>query len=129
MSLADLWMLPTSLLGLLLAVLGGARPYAVRPNGSWWWVGSHGIWGWFFTHEDRTATTIGGIVVVAPRRKDSPNVIAHEAIHVKQGRRWGPLFVPAYFAIAAWLWLHGKRPYEDHPWELAAIAAAAGLPV
>jgi hypothetical protein len=45
---------------------------------------------------------------------------AHEWIHVRQYERWGPLFLPAYFACALWLWATGRHPYLDNPFEIEA---------
>jgi hypothetical protein len=41
----------------------------------------------------------------------------HELVHVAQYERWGPLFVPAYLACSAWMWLIGRDPYLDNPFE------------
>jgi hypothetical protein len=45
----------------------------------------------------------------------------HELVHVRQYERWGPLFVPAYLAASAQLWLAGKDPYRDNPFECEAF--------
>jgi hypothetical protein len=44
----------------------------------------------------------------------------HELVHVRQYERWGPLFVPAYLACSARLWLAGKDWYRDNPFEREA---------
>ena len=31
----------------------------------------------------------------------------HELVHVRQYERWGPLFLPAYFACSAYIWFRG----------------------
>ena len=41
----------------------------------------------------------------------------HELVHVRQYERWGPLLLPAYWLIGAWLWCRGYHPYLDHPLE------------
>ncbi len=46
----------------------------------------------------------------------------HELVHVRQYEQWGPLFVPAYFACSAWIWLRGGDPYRDNPFEREAYA-------
>ncbi|MBX3425406.1 MAG: hypothetical protein KF688_06980 [Pirellulales bacterium] len=48
----------------------------------------------------------------------------HELVHVRQYERWGPLFVPAYFACSAWIWLRGGDPYHDNPFEREAYSLA-----
>jgi hypothetical protein len=48
----------------------------------------------------------------------------HELVHVRQYERWGPLFVPAYLASSAIIWLRGGDPYRDNPFEREAYAVA-----
>lgn len=48
----------------------------------------------------------------------------HELVHVRQYERWGPLFVPAYLACSAVIWLRGGDAYRDNPFEREAYAAA-----
>jgi hypothetical protein len=45
---------------------------------------------------------------------------SHELIHVRQYERWGPLMGPAYLICAFILWLRGRRPYRDNPFEREA---------
>jgi len=47
---------------------------------------------------------------------------AHERVHVAQYERWGPLFIPAYLLVSAWLLARGRDPYADNPFERAAEA-------
>jgi hypothetical protein len=49
---------------------------------------------------------------------------AHEAVHVRQYERWGPLFIPAYVACSAVIWLRGGDAYRDNPFEREAYAIA-----
>jgi hypothetical protein len=49
---------------------------------------------------------------------------AHELVHVRQYERWGPLFIPAYVACSAAIWLRGGDPYRDNPFEREAYAIA-----
>jgi len=48
----------------------------------------------------------------------------HELVHVRQYERWGPLFVPAYLLCWVVLWLRGKSPYLDNPFEREAFERA-----
>jgi hypothetical protein len=41
-------------------------------------------------------------------------------VHVRQYERWGPLFVPAYLVSSLVLWLRGRDPYWDNPFEVEA---------
>lgn len=45
----------------------------------------------------------------------------HEHVHVRQYERWGPLFIPAYLAASAWMWLRGRDVYRDNPFEVEAF--------
>jgi len=47
----------------------------------------------------------------------------HEHEHVAQYERWGPFFVPAYFAASVAVLARGGRFYRDNPFEVAARAA------
>lgn len=51
---------------------------------------------------------------------------AHEHVHVRQYALWGPLFLPAYLGCAAVLWLGGRHPYWDNPFEREAYRLVPG---
>ena len=44
----------------------------------------------------------------------------HERVHVKQARRWGPLFIPAYLGTSLWIWWRGGEAYRGNPFEVEA---------
>ncbi|REJ87781.1 MAG: hypothetical protein DWQ34_24365 [Planctomycetota bacterium] len=44
----------------------------------------------------------------------------HELVHVRQFERWGPFMGPAYLLASLYLWLTGRRPYRDNPFERQA---------
>jgi hypothetical protein len=44
----------------------------------------------------------------------------HELVHVRQFERWGPFMGPAYLLCSLYLWLTGRRPYRDNPFEREA---------
>jgi hypothetical protein len=48
----------------------------------------------------------------------------HELVHVRQYERWGPLFIPAYVACSAAVWLRGGDAYRDNPFEREAYSVA-----
>ena len=58
-----------------------------------------------------------GHCVIARTAADLDRCRRHELVHVAQYERWGLLFVPAYFACSAWMWLRGRDPYLDNPFE------------
>lgn len=49
--------------------------------------------------------------------------IAHERVHVNQGRVLGRFYDPAYSAISSLLRVLGRNEYGDHPFERAAERA------
>jgi hypothetical protein len=49
---------------------------------------------------------------------------AHELVHVRQYERWGPMFVPAYFASSFFVWMRGGHPYLDNAFEREAYRSA-----
>lgn len=114
-----LWALPVTLLGLLLALLavctGGAASVCdgvVEAHGGLVGVLLRGGRLW----RGGAAMALGHVVLArdADCLKRSR---AHETAHVRQFERWGPLLLPAYWPIAAWLALRGFDPYLDHPLE------------
>lgn len=66
-----------------------------------------------------------GHCVIARTEADLERSRVHELIHVQQYERWGVLFVPAYLACSAWLWLRGYDAYLDNPFEVEAYERSA----
>jgi hypothetical protein len=71
-----------------------------------------------------SAMTLGH-VVIGRTAADLERSRQHELVHVEQYERWGPLFVPAYFACSGWLWLRGYDAYFDNPFEVEAYERSA----
>ena len=65
-----------------------------------------------------------GHVILGASEADLDAARRHEQVHVRQYERWGPLFIPAYLAASAWLWLRGRDPYRDNPFERQAYDEA-----
>jgi hypothetical protein len=70
-----------------------------------------------------SAMTLGHCVI-ARTKADLDRSRRHELLHVAQYERWGPLFVPAYLACSGWLWLRGRDPYLDNPFEVEAFGGS-----
>ena len=51
---------------------------------------------------------------------------AHETIHIRQFERWGPFMGPAYLLSSLVLWIAGRRPYRDNPFERQAYDQGGG---
>jgi hypothetical protein len=62
-----------------------------------------------------------GHCVIARTQADLDHSRSHELVHVAQYERWGPLFIPAYLACSGWMWLSGRDPYHDNPFEKEAF--------
>jgi hypothetical protein len=50
----------------------------------------------------------------------------HEMVHVRQYEHWGPFMGPAYLICMLVLWLMGRRPYHDNPFERQAYNETDG---
>lgn len=117
--LPRVWNSGNSLLGFLGARGGSAR---FRPEEAVWEVAG----GWLIGLLDRAgwaaAITLGDVILYADARL-IPLLHAHEMAHVRQGRAWGPLFLPAYVLESLYQWLRTGRGYWDNRFEAAARAA------
>lgn len=128
--LAYLWASPTTAAGLLLALLariGGGHVAVVAGV-----VEAHG--GLLEAMLRRVPIAGGaaamtlGHVVIGRSQHDLDRTRNHERVHVAQYERWGPFFVPAYFAACAIAWRRGHNAYFDSHFEREAYAAD-GVPV
>lgn len=126
-ALGYVWMLPTTLIGLTLALLGGATFVRVEAHGTLLFVATaRGLNKLFFTGWRPTpglshgvaAYTCGGVIVVA-RMEHTTNtrLMTHELRHVWQNLWWGPLALPAYGIASAIAWLNGGDAYRDNCFE------------
>lgn len=50
----------------------------------------------------------------------------HEMVHVRQFERWGPFMGPAYLVSSLVLWMAGRQPYRDNPFEREAYDEGRG---
>ena len=119
-----LWALPTTMLGILVAILSIVSGGRAR-----WHSGVlevHGGFASLFLRKlvpmagGASAMTLGH-VVIARDRECLDWTRTHERVHVRQCERWGPLFVPAYFCGALYARLRGGRAYRDNPFEREAF--------
>ena len=122
-----LWVLPTSLIGLLLLI-----PTLLTGGGARWVYGVleiHGGLAGFFLRRctllkgGASAMTLGHVVI----GRDASALQwsrAHERVHVRQCERWGPFFLPAYFAGLLIAVVRGGRAYRDNPFEREAYDEA-----
>lgn len=118
--LAIIWAAPCSLLGLAVGaaalVTGGKARRVGRilefHGGAACWMLEHfpgDPWAMTLGH-----TVLGRTAAALDVSRD------HELVHVRQYERWGPVFLPAYLLASLWLWLVGRDPYRDNPFEVEA---------
>lgn len=122
--LIRLWTLPTTLPGLLAAVaahLTGGR--VQRVEGVLEVTG--GLPARLLASLGVAAMTLGQ-VVVARDEACQARCRPHERIHVRQARRWGPLFFPAYGLASLIAWLAGGHYYYDNRFEREAYGHEFG---
>jgi hypothetical protein len=126
--LVILWALPYTLIGLTIGTIGvctGGRARIRGPIVEFYGGGTK----WFITrlpHGQFTlALTLGHTVL---GQTDAALDISreHELVHVRQFERWGLLFGPAYLLASLYLWIAGRRPYRDNPFEREAYDQAGG---
>ena len=114
---AAVWAAPLSLLGLALGLMSGGTPRWDDALGCIVFEGSAGVSGRALELVGAKANAIGQVVVVRSERAPA-RLLAHEAVHVRQAERLGPLLFPLY------LWLAARYGYANHPLERAARIAA-----
>ncbi len=121
-TLRIIWASPYSILGLTIGGVGlctggraQVRGHVIEFHG--------GAVKWFVRHlplgQATAAFTLGHTVL---GQSDASLDIArdHELVHVRQFERWGPFMGPAYLLSSLVLWVVGRRPYEDNPFEREA---------
>jgi hypothetical protein len=120
--LAVLWASPYTLLGLLVGVIGLCTGGRAQRRGRVIEFYGGGV-KWLLQHlpsgQFTLALTLGHTVL---GQTDAALDISrdHEFVHVRQYERWGPLMGPAYLGCSLVLWLMGRRPYQDNPFERQA---------
>lgn len=114
---ATVWSAPLTLVGLAAASLSGARPRWDASRRCLVATGVGGPSGLALRLVGAGANTIGQ-VVLCTSGTPSEALLDHEAVHVRQAERLGPLLVPAY------LWLNALHGYRDNPLEHAARRGA-----
>jgi hypothetical protein len=114
------WVLPTSVPGLTVAVLSRERAVVggvLEVHG--------GLATWLCRHapviRGASAITLGH-VIIGRDAECLERARTHEHVHVRQAERWGPLFYPAYLGASAWCLAQGQHPYWDNPFEREAYA-------
>lgn len=108
-----LWAAPLSLVGLVLGILGGGRPRWDPAYGCLVFEGTGGLSGRALEAVGAGANAIGHVVL--SRHEHTPALLlAHEAAHVRQAERLGPLLLPLYVVWQA------RYGYRHNPVERGA---------
>jgi hypothetical protein len=120
--LCRLWALPVTAVGLTLAMAACYRGRIRVVGGvveAWGPLLGWGLGRLVPLPGGAEAITLGHVVL----GRDAHALLAtrvHERVHVGQYERWGPLFVPAYFASSLWALVSGRHPYFDNVFEREA---------
>ena len=126
--LAIIWASPYTLLGLFLGFIGLCRGGRARIRGRVVEFYGGGV-KWLLHRlpngQFTLALTLGHTVL---GQTDAALDISrdHEMVHVRQFERWGPLMGPAYLGCSFVLWIMGRRPYRDNPFERQAYEEGGG---
>jgi hypothetical protein len=133
--LAYAWAAPYSLAGIMLGAIGVVAGANVHVGGRTLEFAGGGF-GRLASRLPASlqfcAVTLGHVILARDEATLSLSR-AHELVHVRQYERWGPFFLPAYFAASLWELARGRRPYRDNCFEREAFACAprpvaAGIP-
>ncbi|MTV26150.1 hypothetical protein FTX61_12135 [Nitriliruptoraceae bacterium ZYF776] len=111
------WAAPLTAVGWALAGAAGRRPRWHDGYRCWVVDGVRGPSAAALRLVGAEANAVGH-VVLSRRVAPSEVLLAHEAVHVRQAERLGPLLLPAY------VWLAARYGYRDHPLERAARLGA-----
>jgi hypothetical protein len=123
--LAYAWAAPNTALG--LAFVGLACVTGGRARLEQGVVEAHGgalplLLRWLLVPHGAAAVTLGHTVLGCDDRC-LHRFRRHEHAHVAQYERWGPFFLPAYFAASVAAIVRGGHAYRDNVFEVAARAA------
>lgn len=124
--LVIIWASPATIVGLLVGLLGAVTGGRIRRRGRVLEC-SGGAVAWLLKHapliRGAAALTLGHVVLGLDQQA-LDDTREHELVHVEQYERWGPAFLPAYGLCALALWLTGRQPYWDNPFEREAYRRA-----
>ncbi len=126
--LGVLWASPYTALGLLIGLIGICTGGYGRIRGPVVEFYGGGV-RWLlrrFPHGQFTLAFTLGHTVLGQTDAALDICREHELVHVRQFERWGPLMGPAYLGCSLVLWLMGRRPYLDNPFERQAYAQGGG---
>ena len=118
-----LWALPTTLVGVIAAILWVSLGAKLRIAHGVLEVHGGRLASWFMRRG--FAAIALGHVILGFSASRLEQLRPHEHVHVRQAERWGILFIPAYLLAGLWQKLKGRHMYYDNPFELEAFAMDA----
>lgn len=116
-ALLRLWASPVTAVGLVVGAASVTRP-RLR-DGVLLFAPARGLTGSVIRRRGFTATGLGHVIVSTA--EPTPQLWAHELVHVRQAERLGPFMIPVYLGLLA------ARGYARHPLELAARLGSADV--
>ncbi len=69
-----------------------------------------------------SAITLGEVILYEDAAA-IPHLHTHEMVHVRQGRLWGPFFLPSYLLESLYQWLKTGEGYRNNRFEVEAFRA------
>jgi len=126
--LGIIWALPYTLLGLAIGVVGlctGGRG-RIRGRTIEFYEGGTKRFVTCLPHGQFTMAFTLGHTILGQTDAALDICRDHEMVHVRQFERWGPLMGPAYLLSSLYMWLIGRRPYRDNPFEREAYELGGG---
>jgi hypothetical protein len=120
--LGILWASPYTFLGVFFGLIGLCTGGHARVRGCTIEFYGGGVkWLFYrFTNGQFTLALTLGHVILGQTEATLDIARKHELVHVRQFERWGLLMGPAYLGCSLVLWLMGRRPYHDNPFEREA---------
>lgn len=116
-----LWVAPSSFVGLLVGGLGLVSRGRVQiQRGVMEFHGGAVTWLLNRLPISPRAMTLGH-TILGCSVADLDATRDHEHVHVRQYERWGPAFIPAYLLCSFALWIRGRDPYRENPFEIEAF--------
>lgn len=123
-----LWAFPNTMIGLVIGSFGLVTGGRVRIRGRAIEFYDGGV-KWFIhllPHGQFTLALTLGHVILGQTDASLDIARKHEAAHIAQYERWGPLMLPAYFLGSLYAWSLGRRFYRDNPFERQAYDVDGG---
>lgn len=122
-TLLFLWVLPNTLIGLMVGVLGVLTGGGAGRTGRVleFWGAFTGLFLRLFPPFRGSAAVTFGHVVLYCSGKLREKVRDHELVHVEQYERWGPMFIPLYLLSSLVAWIRGRHPYYENVFEKEAF--------